>query len=172
MITVKLAQKGNGPSINRISEKTMVFNKTEISCVSELWQEYLNKGLVSGYTFLAAQEGKKTLGFVCFGPHALTEGAYDIYWIAVDPAHQNRGIGGLLIEAVEREVTLLKGSLLILETSSTPPYQPARDFYARHNFTLEATVHDFYALDDHLMIYTKHLNQRITVHENHLFQQA
>jgi hypothetical protein len=81
-------------------------------------------------------------------------------------------VGGALIRQVEAEIAEINGSLLILETSSTLPYKPARDFYSKHNFAVEATVQDFYALGDHLMIYTKHLNQQAVRHENHLLQQA
>jgi D-alanine-D-alanine ligase len=150
----------------------MVFNKTELGCVEELWEEFLSDASESGYTFLVAEEDNQVAGFVCYGPHSLTEGAYDIYWIAVDPAFQHKGVGGALIQRAEDEISKLNGSLLILETSSTPPYQPARDFYTRQNFTLEASVQDFYAIGDHLMIYTKHLNKRLPLHEDHLLQQA
>jgi len=149
-----------------------VFSKIEIETVNELWEEYLTKGPSSGYFFLISQENEVITGFICYGPHALTAGAYDIYWIAVDPEFQNRGIGRAMIHQVEEEVERLNGNLLILETSSTPSYQPARDFYARIGFTLEATVHDFYAPHDHLVIFTKHVNQRTMQHENHLYQQA
>ena len=172
MITVNQAQKENGVQINKISEKTMVFNKTELGCVNELWEEYLSEGLGSEYNFLVAQEGNKILGFICYGPHALTEGAYDIYWIAVDPDYQNRGIGAALVKIVEEEVRNLNGSLLIAETSSTPPYRPACEFYNRNGFSREATVRDFYAIGDHLLIYTKHLNQKASLHEDYLFQEA
>lgn len=172
MLTVSIAQEEHGPTIKEISEKAKVFSKVEIETVSELWEEYLTKGPASGYFFLISHENDVITGFTCYGPHALTAGAYDIYWIAVDPEFQNRGIGRALIHRVEEEVEKRHGNLLILETSSTPPYQPARDFYLRSGFTLEATIHDFYAPDDHLVIFTKHIQPRTLRHENHLFQEA
>lgn len=114
----------------------------------------------------------KVTGFICYGAHALTEGAYDMYWIAVDPVYQHRGIGRELVKKVEEEIRNLNGSLLIAETSSTPVYQPARDFYQNNGFDLEATVHDFYALDDHLLIYTKHIYQKPTKQQKGLLEKA
>ena len=172
MLTVSIAQKEHGPTIKNISEKAKVFSKVEIDTVSELWEEYLTKGEASGYFFLISLEDDVITGFTCYGPHALTAGAFDIYWIAVDPDFQNRGIGRALILRVEEEVEKLHGNLLILETSSTPAYQPARDFYLRSGFTLEATIHDFYSPGDHLVIFTKHVPHRKLLHENHLYQQA
>jgi len=137
-----------------------------------LWEDYLAKGELSDYSFLISQENEVIKGFTCFGPHALTAGAFDIYWIAVDPDFQNQGVGRALIRQVEQEVEQRNGNLLILETSSTPPYQPARDFYTRSGFALEATIHDFYAPGDHLVIFTKHIRYRTALHENHLYSEA
>ena len=159
MITVRTAQAEHGTSIQSITEKTRVFNKTEIETVGELWEEYLSKGEASGYAFLVALEGEVVTGYACFGAHALTEGAYDIYWIAVDPDYQKRGIGQALLGQIEADVEILHGNLLILETSSTSPYQPARSFYTSNGYELEATIRDFYAPDDHLVIYTKHIRR-------------
>ena len=170
MITVKIAQAEHGTSIQSITEKTRVFNKTEIDTVGELWEEYIAKGETSGYAFLVAVDGESVTGYACFGAHALTAGAYDIYWIAVDPDFQKRGIGQALLERIETEVERLHGNLLILETSSTPPYQPARNFYTTNGYELEATIRDFYAPDDHLVICTKHIRRNAPSREDFMLQ--
>ncbi len=172
MITVNRAQHQNGARIIKITEKTAVFNKTEVKCVKELWEDYLNERTNSEYHFLVGQDGDDIAGFICYGPHALTEGAYDIYWIAVDPKFQKRGVGAVMIQKVEDEIRQLGGSLLILETSSTPPYEPARNFYLRTGFILEATIRNFYSAGDHLQIYTKPVNKQDIPHEDHLLQEA
>ena len=115
-------------------------------------------------------DGETVTGYACFGAHALTVGAYDIYWIAVDPDFQKRGIGQALLERIETEVEILHGNLLILETSSTPPYQPARNFYTTNGYELEATIRDFYAPNDHLVIYTKHIRRSAPSMEDFLLQ--
>ncbi|MFN2146443.1 MAG: GNAT family N-acetyltransferase [Anaerolineales bacterium] len=172
MVTVNRAQQQNGEQILKITEKTKVFNKTEESCVKELWEDYLYDGANSEYQFLVGQIGDEVAGFICYGQHALTEGAYDIYWIAVDPKFQKHGVGAVMIQRVWDEVKQLGGSLLIVETSSTPPYEPARNFYLRTGFILEATIHDFYSAGDHLQIYTKPVDKQDIPHEDHLLQQA
>ena len=172
MLTVNIAHKNHGPSILKISEKTKVFSKIELDTVTELWEDYLANGAASDYSFLISEENDVIKGFTCYGPHALTAGAFDIYWIAVDPDYQNQGVGRALIRRVEEEVEKRNGNLLILETSSTPSYQPARDFYTRNGFTLEATIHDFYAPEDHLVIFTKHIRFRTVMHENHLYTET
>jgi ribosomal protein S18 acetylase RimI-like enzyme len=99
------------------------------------------------------------LGYACFGPHPLTQGTYDLYWIVVDPTAQGHGIGHALLARVEAEVQARGGRLLLVETSGTPAYAPARRFYESSGYRCEATIHDFYALGDDLVIFSKDLGQ-------------
>jgi ribosomal protein S18 acetylase RimI-like enzyme len=85
----------------------------------------------------------------------LTQGTYDLYWIAVDPAVQGRGVGQALLSGAEAEVRARGGRLMLIETSATADYAAARRLYATCDFRLEATVHDFYAPGDHLLIFAK-----------------
>jgi len=98
-------------------------------------------------------------GYACFGPHPLTQGTYDLYWIVVDPTAQGRGIGHTLLAQVEAEVQARGGRLLLVETSSTPAYAPARRLYETSGYRCEATLHDFYALGDDMVIFSKDLGQ-------------
>jgi ribosomal protein S18 acetylase RimI-like enzyme len=98
-------------------------------------------------------------GYACFGPHSLTQGTYDLYWIVVDPTAQGHGIGHALLARVEAEVQARGGRLLLVETSGTPAYAPARRFYESSGYRCEATIHDFYAPGDDLLIFSKDLRQ-------------
>ncbi len=97
------------------------------------------------------------LGYTCFGPRALTSGTFDLFWIAVDPAIQRGGVGRRLLEATEEAVRKLGGRLLFVETSGLPKYEATRRFYLGTGYTWEATIKDFYAEGDDLVIFTKHL---------------
>jgi predicted N-acetyltransferase YhbS len=80
-----------------------------------------------------------------------------LYWIAVDPAAQGRGVGRALLERVEAEVRARGGRLLLIETSDLPAYAAARRLYQAGGYRREATVHDFYGPGDSLVIYSKSL---------------
>lgn len=97
------------------------------------------------------------MGYTCFGPHPLTQGTYDLYWIAVDPIAQGHGIGHALLAQAESEVQARGGHLLLIETSDTPVYASARRLYEASGYRCEATVHDFYAFGDSLLIFAKDL---------------
>jgi ribosomal protein S18 acetylase RimI-like enzyme len=105
------------------------------------------------------------LGYACFGPHSLTQGTYDLYWIVVDPTAQGHGIGHALLARVEAEVQARGGRLLLVETSGTPAYAPARRFYESSGYRCEAVVHDFYAPGDDLLIFSKDLGQAQSLRE-------
>ena len=124
-------------------------------CVQELWESYLRNGEASGYTFAVYREGAQVLGFLCFGPTPLTEGTFDLYWIAVAPEAQGQGVGSALMAHLENEVAKLGGRLILVETSGTALYTQARRFYERCGYHYEAVVHDFYSPGDDLIIFGK-----------------
>jgi D-alanine-D-alanine ligase len=124
-----------------------------------LWDAYLRQGEASGYVFLVYRNGDRLLGYACFGPHPLTEGTFDLYWIAVDPQMRGQGIGHALLARVENEVHARGGRILIVETSGTPVYAPARRLYESCGYRYEAVVHDFYAPGDDLIVFGKPVGQ-------------
>lgn len=155
MITI--ATEADGSKIQDIAARAGVFSQEEVDCVGELWLEYLNLGSEQcGYNFIVDKEENQVLGFACYGPRDLTDGAYDLYWIAVDPNARRKRVGQKLITASEEAVRELGGRILIAETSGTPHYEPTREFYVSMGYINEATIKNFYTIGDDLKIYTKH----------------
>jgi hypothetical protein len=62
-----------------------------------------------------------------------------------------------LLAFVEADVREQGGRLLIVETSSTPHYEPTRRFYLKYGYTHAATVPDFYSDGDGMAVFTKRL---------------
>jgi GNAT superfamily N-acetyltransferase len=148
----------DGPRIHNISSGVGVFSQEEVDCVDELWQEYRAQGPErSGYYWLVDREGDQVAGYACYGPRALTSGTFDLYWIAVDRNVHRGGIGRGLLAATEKAIRELGGRILIAETSGKPEYEPTRAFYLGTGYTLEATLKNFYAEGDDLVIFTKRL---------------
>lgn len=152
------AEAKDGEAIQEIAARAGVFDAVEVATVTELWEEYLQKGAQgSGYHFIVYREGETTLGFACFGERALTEGTYDLYWIAVSPEERRSGIGQALMRAAEEAMRQMGGRLVVVETSGTPRYEGTRRFYASVGYQAEATLRDFYRPGDDLVIFTKRL---------------
>ena len=112
------------------------------------------------YEFVGAFEGDQLVGYACFGPTPATEGTFDLYWLAVDPAVQGRGIGRALVRDVEEKLIGRGGRLLVVETSSRPDYATTRQFYVRSGYTEAARVRDFYAPADDRILLTTRLTTR------------
>ncbi|HEX7978199.1 MAG TPA: GNAT family N-acetyltransferase [Gemmatimonadaceae bacterium] len=108
------------------------------------------------YEFTGAFEGKQLLGYACAGPTPATDGTFDLYWLAVDPAVQGKGVGRSIVRDVERQLRERGARMLLVETSSRPDYSKTRAFYARCGYTEAARIRDFYApADDRIMLTTR-----------------
>ncbi|NUO95568.1 MAG: GNAT family N-acetyltransferase [Gemmatimonadaceae bacterium] len=112
------------------------------------------------YEFVGAFEEERLVGYACFGATPATDGTYDLYWLAVDPAVQGRGIGRALVRDVEQQLVARGGRLLVVETSSRADYAATRQFYARSGYAEAARVRDFYAPADDRILLTTRLTTR------------
>jgi ribosomal protein S18 acetylase RimI-like enzyme len=112
------------------------------------------------YEFVGAFQEERLVGYACFGATPATDGTYDLYWLAVDPAAQGRGIGRALVRDVEEKLIARGGRLLVVETSSRPDYASARQFYTRSGYAEAARVRDFYAPADDRILLTTRLTTR------------
>ena len=131
------------------------FKKSDVACIRELQEDYLCKPGQTDYRFLSYVEHDRIAGFICYGPTPLTEGTFSLYWICVGRDHQGHGVGSALLAEVEARIARRGGRLLLVETSSTPEYAPARHFYSRRAFEQLAIISDFYALGDNMVMYGK-----------------
>jgi ribosomal protein S18 acetylase RimI-like enzyme len=155
---IRPAEEQDREAILRISSAVGVFTEEEVATVDELLQAHLYDPEQEDYDFFVASDDQnRVLGFVCFGPTALTEGVFDLYWIAVDKSLHNRGVGRSLLEWTEEHLRAAGGRLLVVETSGTPEYAPTRRFYERLGYDGHLAVPDFYRPGDDLIIYSKHL---------------
>ncbi len=157
-LRIDITQPEEAAAILAISRDVQVFDAEEVATVDELLREYIGQGAdKSGYHFLSCWADGRVVGFACYGPRALTQGTFDLFWIATDKAAQGRGVGAALLQRVAQEVRALGGRLIIAETSSLPHYAPTRRFYETHGYERAATIADFYAPGDHLVIYVQRL---------------
>jgi ribosomal protein S18 acetylase RimI-like enzyme len=159
-IMILTATETDGPQIQDITARAGVFNQEEVECVADLWQEYLTDGPdVCGYNFIVDRDGNQVLGFACYGPRDLTNGVYDLYWIAVNPDTRRSGAGRRLLAACEEAAREAGARMIIAETSGTSPYDGTRKFYIDTGYIMEASIKDFYIDGDDLAIFVKRFPQ-------------
>ncbi|HEY0157202.1 MAG TPA: N-acetyltransferase [Thermoanaerobaculia bacterium] len=112
----------------------------------------------SEYTAHVLDDGEGAVhGYVLFAPTPMTEGVYDLYWIAVDPKQQGRGFGQLLLRFVENEVRRQAGRMLLIETSSKRSYAPTIRFYQQAGYHEISRIKDFYRIEEDKVVFCKHL---------------
>ena len=140
--------------IERITRAAGNFHADELTTPLELFDGYLRDPRVSGYNFLSAKRDGGMVGYACYGPTALTEGTFDLYWIAAEASAHGQGVGRALFDRVVGEIKQSNGRLMMIWTSSTPDYERARKFYMRMGCRLEAQIKDFYRSGDDLFIFS------------------
>ena len=142
-------------AVNEIVVSTGFFYDFEIPVAVELVEERLKEGEASGYHFIFAEVDGKTIAYSCFGPIIMTQGGFDLFWIATHNDYRAKGIGKILLEETHKTVKAMGARYIIAETSSLERYASTRHFYSRNNYTKEAEIADYYKVGDGKVIYVK-----------------
>ena len=144
--------------LSSILRRTGAFTEPEVECALELLDTVLNRPEQRDYLVTVAVEDKTVAGYILYGPIPLTEGSYDIYWIAVDPDLQGRHIGRQLLHCSEADILARGGGLICIETSSQSGYSGTRQFYLNNGYQEESRIRDFYRPGDDRITYVKRLS--------------
>ena len=158
MIQIRPTQPEDASALLHLAGAEPLFSREEAETVDELLETYFEQDDHGGYFFLSAMENDKLLGFACYGPTPLTQGTFDLYWIAVGAPAKGQGVGRALMASVEDEVRQRGGRMIVLDTSGRREYAPTRAFYERLGYTHAATVAGFYAPGDDLIIFARLLS--------------
>ena len=148
------------PQLEALLTATNVFRAEEIVVGLEVIDSYLEDPGQDYDAVGAFTRDDRLLGYACWGATPCTEGTFDLYWIAVSPDAQGRGIGKLIMQEVERRLKRADARLVLIETSSTEPYAPTRAFYRALGYQQVARVPDFYLDGDDRVILAKRLDDR------------
>jgi ribosomal protein S18 acetylase RimI-like enzyme len=124
---------------------TQVFTSGEIDVAMELIDVVLKDRNQKDYEiYCMVDDEDQLLGYICYGPTPMTQGAFDLYWIAVDRRYQGQGIGSRLLDFLEEGIKERKGRMILVDTSSIAEYEKTQKFYFRKGFHEVARVPDYY----------------------------
>jgi len=160
-VTVREITSDDRAALERMLASIEQFKPDEVAVALELVDASLHDAAGSGYECLVALDGSagadRLAGYICVGPTPMTEATWDLYWIAVDPGCQGRGIGRQLYAAFA-ERALARGARQVrIETSSKESYAATGGFYERLNFSIDGRLRDFYADGDDLLIFYRRI---------------
>ena len=159
-MNVRPAESKDRERIQEILVACQLFTEEEVRCALELVDIFLDVSHPESldYSTAVIEDNDGVIhGYVTFGPTPLTEGVYDLYWIAVDPAQQGHGYGQTLLRFVENEVKRRKGRMLLIETSSKGSYASTMRFYERAGYAEISRIKDFYRIEDDKLVFCKRL---------------
>lgn len=148
------------PRLKEMVKKTGNFSSNEVEAAVEQMEVFTKQAAQNDYELVVVEgEEAEIVGYMSFGPAALTSGGYFLYWIAVDPRYAQLGYGTELISWLERRVRSLAGRWLLIETSSQPSYAPARRFYQRLGYRMISRIRDYYKPGDDRVTFVKYFSK-------------
>lgn len=154
----QVVQAADEARIQALVERTGFFSPAEVEIAAELVRETVWRGEEAGYWFTLAEQARELLGYCCYGRIPCTLESYDLYWIAVAPEAQGRGLGRDLMARAEAQIHHLGGTRVYVDTSGRAQYQPTRAFYEGLGYVEQAVLSDFYAPGDAKVVYAKRLD--------------
>jgi ribosomal protein S18 acetylase RimI-like enzyme len=154
---IRPMMKADRGAVLDLIRETGFFRPDEVVIAEELIDITLGQPDQRDYDIVVVEDEGKVAGYMTWGPTPLAIGTYDLYWMAVSPKAQGRGHGKALVRWLEGRVAELGGRLIVIETSSTPHYEPTRKFYLGLGYRETARIPDFYQSGDDRVIYTKRM---------------
>ena len=158
MVTLRETEAGDVERLLDVVRRTAVFSPEEVGVAAELLEEATCRRESTTYRSITALADGRVAGYILFGPTPMTLGTWDLYWMAVEPSLQGRGIGAGLVRAMEDRIRAEGGRLVRVETSGLPEYAPTRAFYERVGYPESSRVQDFYWPGNALCTHVKALS--------------
>lgn len=145
MIRIVKATTADLKTITEIAHKTWPFTYGEILSEAQLSYmleafysvESLQKNIADGHEFILAKEEEKALGFASFEHHYQNKNSTKIHKIYMLPESQGKGIGKLLIDAIEKLAVENKSESLLLNVNR---FNKALGFYEKMGFTITEEI--------------------------------
>lgn len=154
-LEIRSLKKEDRDEILSVLKSCNVFSEREIRVAMELIDLSISGS--PDYMVDVLSDGKKVIGYACYGENPLALRVWDLYWICISPDFQGRKYGEILLKKVERTVMEKGGNSIFIETSSLPSYERARKFYKKLGYKIVSVIKDYYKTGDDKIIYRKNL---------------
>jgi GNAT superfamily N-acetyltransferase len=151
---IRPAAPADIPTLVEVAGQTGVFKPMELDTLHEVLDDYFAGNDQAGHRCFVLDEAGP-IAFEYHGPEAMTEGTWCLWWIAVRPDTQGKGLGARLLHFAEQDIRAQGGRVLFIETSGLPYYDPTRRFYLKYGYDAEARLRDFYAAGDDKVVFRK-----------------
>lgn len=156
---IRVATVADIPAIQALAVDTQMFPAEEVGWVEAMLPAALDGAMPDNHWLVMASE-ERVVGAAYYAPEPNTEAVWNVFFIAVDPASQGRGVGRQLMGHIEQTLRgrgVDEARVLLVETSSTEQYARTRAYYPKLGFEREATIRDYYGIGDDKVVFWKRL---------------
>jgi ribosomal protein S18 acetylase RimI-like enzyme len=152
---IRPAATDDVPRLIELTATTGFFKPHDVEALREVLDDYF--GDPGEHRCVVYEDGGKIVGYAYYAEASMTDRTWYLWWIAVDPTTQGKGVGKTLMRHVEDDAKRCGARLMFIETSSVPLYEPTRQFYLRIGYEQEALLRDYYSDGDGLVVFRKRL---------------
>lgn len=151
---IRMVKKEDLPLLKNVLDSSELFPS---DLLDEMIKDYFENSESQDIWFTTSIQNSPVSIAYC-APEAMTEGAYNLYAIAVHKDYQGKGVGKKMINFIETLLISKGKRILIVETSGKPEFELTRKFYKQCNYTLQAIIPEFYDVDDDKIVFWKKLS--------------
>jgi ribosomal protein S18 acetylase RimI-like enzyme len=150
----------DAPRLQELTAATGFFKPADLEALREVLDDYFASPDEGHRCVALVEEGEggRIVGYAYYAEAAMTDRSWYLWWIAVDPSIQGKGLGRELMRHVEEDAGRHGCRLMFIETSSTALYEPTRRFYLRLGYEKEALLRDYYSEGDGMVVFRKRLS--------------
>lgn len=157
---IRQITEGDLPDFEKFISECSAFTASEKKEIFDSVRHYTISPEEDEYITLAYVVGAGIVGFVSFG-RGLGDDTYEIYWLAVSPRHQGKGIGIQLMSFTEKFLLEKNARMIYVETESIRIYLPARKLYQKMGYTRSAKIKDYFKDGSHKIVYSKRIKPQV-----------
>jgi GNAT superfamily N-acetyltransferase len=140
-----------------ILRSTAVFTDDEVAAALMQIDHALTPEPRDYFVYVAEEEQGVVTGFLSIGPTPKQQGVFDLYWLAVAPVAQGKGIGQMLLRFAESWTRERGGDTILIETWDRDTFARTRRFYADCGYDELSRIKDFRRLQHDKIVFSKQL---------------
>lgn len=154
--SIREAGPADRDAVHDVARHSGLFPPEELDDVRSTFDAFLT-GAAEADRWLVSDTGSGAVAVAYFAPERMTDGTWNLYFLAVHPSHRGRGHGAALVSRVEQDLRRGGARVLLIETSGVPEFATQRAFYAGLGYHEEARIREFYGVGDDKIVFWKHL---------------
>lgn len=137
-----------------LAEASGLFEPGQTEELAQILDQHFN-GETENQDLWFTDDDNGIVGVAYVAPERMTEGTWNLYWIAIHPERQRQGRGVALLKRVEQVLASRGERILLVETSGLESFEYVRSFYRKSGYDEEARIREFYKAGDDKIIFRK-----------------